>query len=252
MMVGVLWMFQALAFILVGLRLYTRLVVMSNYGWDDHFFNAAVVSYCPSSTILSLEGSSLPFSSAWLYNQTIDGRETCFMINGSYTSPQFLLLVYTILLTVAAHYGLGRTMTDPSSDSTSHALLLVNIAQTITSTTVILVKISIAVFLLRIVSTNRGQKIAVIIPVTVMSVIIGVASCILWFACTPISYSWDITVPGGHCNAVTEFWAALVSGISIVLVDIFYASFPWYLIRGLNMPKREKILIGTSMSFGYM
>lgn len=47
MMIGVLWMFQGIAFILVGLRLYTRLVVMSNYGWDDHFFNAAVVSILP-------------------------------------------------------------------------------------------------------------------------------------------------------------------------------------------------------------
>lgn len=44
MMVGVLWMFQLIAFILVGFRLYTRLVVMHIYGIDDHFFNFAVVS----------------------------------------------------------------------------------------------------------------------------------------------------------------------------------------------------------------
>lgn len=56
MMLGVMWMFQAIAFILVGLRLYTRLVVMSNYGWDDHFFNAAVVSILsPFLTMLSLK-----------------------------------------------------------------------------------------------------------------------------------------------------------------------------------------------------
>lgn len=155
-------------------------------------------------------------------------------------------------MTVAAHYGLGRTMTDPASSDTSHALLLVNIGQTVTSVTVILVKISIAFFLLRIVGTNRGQSIAVIIPVTLMSIIVFVAAWVLWFACTPVSYSWDITVPGGHCNGVTEFWAALISGISIVVVEVFYASFPWYLVYGLQMPKREKILIGTSMSFGYM
>lgn len=47
MTLGVMWMFQVIAFLLVGLRLYTRLVVMSNYGWDDHFFNAAVVSLLP-------------------------------------------------------------------------------------------------------------------------------------------------------------------------------------------------------------
>lgn len=56
MMLGVLWMFQAIAFILVGLRLYTRLVVMSNFGWDDHFFNAAAVS-----------------SNSWFYNVGIEG-----------------------------------------------------------------------------------------------------------------------------------------------------------------------------------
>ncbi|KUI70304.1 hypothetical protein VM1G_06441 [Cytospora mali] len=232
-MLGVMWMFQAIAFILVGLRLYTRLVVMSNYGWDDHFFNAAVGRLFAATTFLA---------------KTKDNRG----IRLGTPTAYFLLLVYTVLMTVAACFGLGQTMTDPSSAATSHALLLVNIGQTVTSITIIFVKISIAMFLLRIVNTNRGQMIAVIIPVTVMSIIVFVAAWVLWFACTPVSYSWDITVPDGHCNPATEFWAALVSGVSIVIVEVFYASFPWYLIRGLQMPKREKILIGTSMSFGYI
>lgn len=48
MMVGVLWMFQVIAFILVGLRLYTRLVVVHAYGIDDHFFNLSVVNKPPT------------------------------------------------------------------------------------------------------------------------------------------------------------------------------------------------------------
>lgn len=43
-MVGVLWMFQCIAFALVAIRLYARLVVVQTYSWDDHCFNAAVVS----------------------------------------------------------------------------------------------------------------------------------------------------------------------------------------------------------------
>lgn len=43
MMLGVMWMFQIIAFGLVSLRLYARLNVVQTYGWDDHFFNAAVV-----------------------------------------------------------------------------------------------------------------------------------------------------------------------------------------------------------------
>lgn len=42
-MIGILWMLTFIAFVLVGLRLYTRLVVIHNYGWDDHFFNLSVV-----------------------------------------------------------------------------------------------------------------------------------------------------------------------------------------------------------------
>lgn len=44
MLVGVLWMFQCIAFALVALRLYARLVVVQTYGWDDHLFNITVVS----------------------------------------------------------------------------------------------------------------------------------------------------------------------------------------------------------------
>lgn len=43
MMLGIMWMFQIIAFSLVSLRLYARLNVVQTYGWDDHFFNTAVV-----------------------------------------------------------------------------------------------------------------------------------------------------------------------------------------------------------------
>ncbi|KAG6368837.1 hypothetical protein INS49_003053 [Diaporthe citri] len=187
MMVGIMWMFQVIAFILVGFRLYTRLVVMHIYGIDDHFFNFAV----------------------------------------------FCLLVYVILMTVAARYGLGQEMTNPASEETSRAQLLVNVGQTVTSVAAISIKISIACFLLRIVGVNTAQKVAIIIPVALMSLSVFIAIWLIWFSCKP-------------------FWAPLVSFVMILVVELWYASFPWYLIRGLEMPRREKILIGTSMSISYI
>lgn len=59
MMLGIIWMFQFIAFILVGLRLYTRLVVVHNYGIDDHFFNFAVVSAADLFNLHSVNRSSL-------------------------------------------------------------------------------------------------------------------------------------------------------------------------------------------------
>lgn len=116
----------------------------------------------------------------------------------------------------------------------------------------ILVKASIAIFLLRIVASERTHKIAVLAPVVIMSVVVMIALLCLWFSCTPISYSWDLSIPGGQCNGEEQFVVALVAGLSIVVVEVFYASFPWLLVRKLQMPRKEKILVGSCMSFGYM
>lgn len=40
----VLWTFVGLVFIFAGLRLYTRLSVVKQFGWDDHIYLAASVS----------------------------------------------------------------------------------------------------------------------------------------------------------------------------------------------------------------
>jgi len=36
------------------------------------------------------------------------------------------------------------------------------------------------------------------------------------------------------------------------LLDFFYALFPWYMLRSLDIPRGKKILICTSMSFGVL
>lgn len=165
---------------------------------------------------------------------------------------QVLLLVYNILCTVASTYGLGQTQMIPPSDDESNALLLVNIAQSVININAVFIKLSIASFLLRLVPSNRTRKIILLLPVILMSIAVIVGMILLWFACTPIEYSWKLGIPGGYCNAEEEFLVALIGGLCIVLAEIFYASFPWYLIWPLQMPKREKILIGVCMSFGYL
>ncbi|KAJ4397469.1 hypothetical protein N0V93_001698 [Gnomoniopsis smithogilvyi] len=205
MMVGVLWMFQAIAFALVALRLYARLVVVQTYGWDDHCFNVAVL----------------------------------------------LLLLYTVLVTVSATFGVGRLQEDPEAQS--DAFLFVNISQTVVSLASIFVKLSIAIFLYRLVSSNRRQKFAIAIPTIILIGFLLATVCVLWFSCTPISYNWDVTSRGeGSCNDMLQFEMLLAGGLSIPAVEVFYASFSWYLIRGLQIPKTEKVVIGTCMSIGYL
>lgn len=163
-----------------------------------------------------------------------------------------MLLVYNILITVATRYGLGQPVTDIAAPHVTRAFLLVAIGQTVSFVAVIAIKASIACFLLRIVGNFTAKQFAIIIPVSVMSVVVFVSGWVQWFSCTPTSYAWDISIPGGRCDYERQFWASLFPGVTVVLVELWYASYPWYLIKGLQMPKREKILIGTSMSVGYL
>lgn len=126
------------------------------------------------------------------------------------------------------------------------------IAQTMTCVAISSIKISIACFLLKMVGQNRAHQVLIVLPVALMVLALFISTWILWFSCEPLNYAWELSIPGGHCDSPRQALAVLVAGSTIALVELWYASFPWYLIRGLRMPKREKILIGTSMSMSYM
>lgn len=166
-----------------------------------------------------------------------------------------ILLVYNILCTVSSSYGLGQPLSDPPSADQSFAQLLVNVAQCVITLDAVVVKTSIAVFLLRLVAPVGGSRrhaAALLAPAALLGAILTASTTALWFACTPVSYSWTLGVPGGHCNGEEEFILGIVGGLSIVLAELFYASYPWYLIWRLQIPRREKFMIGICMSFGYL
>lgn len=146
---------------------------------------------------------------------------------------------------------MGRIEADAEAES--QAFLLINIAQTVVSFATIFVKLSIAIFLYRLVSSNRRQKIAIVVPTILFVAIIISTICVLWFSCTPISYNWDVaSMEQGTCNEALQFEFLLVGGLSIPVIEIFFATFSWYLIRGLQLPKTEKTVIGACMSIGYV
>lgn len=142
---------------------------------------------------------------------------------------------------------------EEDAEAQSRAFLLINSAQTVVSFSIISVKLSIAVFLYRLVSSNRRQKIAIVVPTILFIGVLLSAVCVLWFSCHPISYSWDVTSRGGgECDDALQFELLLAGGLAILLIEIFYATFSWFLIRGLQMPKTEKTVIGGCMSIGYL
>jgi hypothetical protein len=72
-----------------------------------------------------------------------------------------------------------------------------------------------------------------------------------WLSCVPLNYVYDRRIPGGHCPIDTRPTSYILC-VSTVLVDFFFAIFPWIIVWDLQMPKREKYTIAGSMSLGLM
>ncbi|KAL6880043.1 hypothetical protein HDV57DRAFT_104172 [Trichoderma longibrachiatum] len=209
-MLAVLWSLTSLALVFVLLRLYTRLRILRAYGADDYFYNAAFAT----------------------------------------------LLVYDIMMTIASMYGFGRNIDDvlaikgpvDGMESVTRAILYSAIGQTILVFGTILCKTSLALFLVRLVPDRRSH-IIIWVPNGFLATGIVASLFVFWFSCQPTAYLWDRRIPGGKCT-IDPGPISMYAGAWSVTVDFWYAVFPWYLLWNIQMPKREKRVIATSLSLG--
>ncbi|KAI0522291.1 hypothetical protein F5B22DRAFT_660609 [Xylaria bambusicola] len=165
-----------------------------------------------------------------------------------YNAAFMLFLNYNVLLQLAAKYGFGRDIVDiDSPDDLSRAILYEAIGQTLLITGNVFAKLSIGCFLDRLV-TSRTHKVAIWKPALAFSLIVMISIIVFWFSCQPTAYLWDRRIDG-RCD-IDPGPAAVLAGASSVFVDLWYSGFPWYLLYTINMPLKEKLVVGSSMSLG--
>ncbi|KAM5364981.1 hypothetical protein ACJZ2D_011241 [Fusarium nematophilum] len=85
-----------------------------------------------------------------------------------------------------------------------------------------------------------------------MLLLMGAAiSCMFcfWLQFSPIAFPWDSAIPGDKCQ-LNVLPAYIILGILSVLIDFFFAVFPWFFMWNLHMNQREKPIILASMSLG--
>ncbi|KAF5002153.1 hypothetical protein FDECE_10715 [Fusarium decemcellulare] len=159
------------------------------------------------------------------------------------------LLLFTVFINVSAMYGFGQNMSDiPSTRDKMKAVLFECISQTFNVLGMALAKWSLGLFLLRIVP-HTWQKLAIW---TAMLLLMGATlSCLFcfWFQCSPPAFLWDRTIPGGRCE-VDQLPVSIILGTACVVVDFFFAIFPWIVLWNLQMNQREKYVILGSLSLG--
>ncbi|KLU83911.1 hypothetical protein MAPG_02960 [Magnaporthiopsis poae ATCC 64411] len=177
------WSVTGVAAVCFFLRLYTRLVVVKSYGWDDTIYNGSFV----------------------------------------------LLLACMIMVHISALYGLGQdqqALWNDSPDRLTKALLYLIIGQIFGVSTMGVAKVSLGLFLLRLV-TVRWHRVAIWTAIGILFLVTGVTSFVFAFQCAPPAYLWDKTIEGGYCPIpITPF--AVLLGAACVAADVFFAVFPWY------------------------
>ncbi|KAH8169992.1 hypothetical protein LIA77_10536 [Sarocladium implicatum] len=171
--------------------------------------------------------------------------------NASYAT----LLIYDVMMTISSMYGFGRDMTEiielqgevKGMEAITHAILYSAIGQTVLVFGTALSKISLGLFLLRL-TTRRRDQIAIWIPNFFLSSAVVISLFVFWFSCEPRQYLWDRRL-GGSCP-IDPGPISMYAGSWSVIVDFWYAAFPWLLLWNVQMPRREKFIIATSLSLG--
>lgn len=68
------------------------------------------------------------------------------------------------------------------------------------------------------------------------------------FQCTPIAYSWNKAIVGGHCINVHVMW--IVQDVLFLVLDIYVVVLPLPMIWNLQITRPEKIAVSGMFLLG--
>ncbi|CAM1502522.1 Fc.00g045060.m01.CDS01 [Cosmosporella sp. VM-42] len=158
-----------------------------------------------------------------------------------------LILLYTIFMHISANYGFGQPITTLDIDDAVKAVYYELIGQTFAVIGMGVAKVSLGLFLVRIVM-ETWHKVAIWLAMGSLMAVSVLTAIVLWVQCIPSASVYDPRVKGVCHIAISPI--AITLGVWCATVDFFFAIFPWVFIWGLNMKRKEKITIAGSMSFG--
>lgn len=115
-----------------------------------------------------------------------------------------------------------------------------------------LIKVSVAVFLLRI----AVKKVFVYI-LQISMVVVVIWTIVIFFVdifqCRPVSAQWDFTIKNAKCITGDQFVGAAISvSIMCIVTDWLYALIPIPMIWNVQMTKQAKVTVGFILSLGIL
>ncbi|KAJ3464687.1 hypothetical protein MRS44_009473 [Fusarium solani] len=160
-----------------------------------------------------------------------------------------LMTVFAILTTIACAHGMGQHVDDLETYQFSDALLYLLCAQSVVSMAIGMGKVTVAVFLLRIVtaSWHRWFLWFCIASMMILSIFLSIA---VFAQCTPVESIWNPLLIDQKVCYLSLTVVAFIDCAYAAAMDFALAAFPWIALRGLKMKRKERISICVSLSLG--
>ncbi|KAF7889316.1 uncharacterized protein EAF01_010809 [Botrytis porri] len=158
----------------------------------------------------------------------------------------FMLMPYTVACTAATTQGFGQHSSDLTIEAFANATRSEIIGQTFCIIGIATSKASASVFLLRLAVVEWHKWILYITMFAVTGIAV-VCALFDFIRCDPIAHVWNPYIPA-KCWVSTEQFTAM--SLAVGAADFILAALPWIILWKLNMKKKEKILITSSMSLG--
>lgn len=157
-------------------------------------------------------------------------------------------ILYTIFVTMATHYGLGRLYADVGDPTIYFTAVKYELFSQVAGIMVIGIgKAAVGVFLLRIVR-NKIQIWFIYACLAITAIITLFASITVIVQCSPVEKSWNPMTPGTCWVDFSK--VGYTVGSWFVAADLAFATLPWFVVWDLNMKKKEKITVACGLSLG--
>lgn len=167
---------------------------------------------------------------------------------------QILALTNFTLLCIATTYGLGRRARFVSRANRTKTLQILFASQLLFYWAIALIKLSVALLLVRIKTTPRWRAFLYSI-MSMLALVVIVQTFFQFLQCRPFSVYWDPTMKlrtgGVQCIPMGIVTGNIVAGSTVhVATDIIFSLIPISFIRKLQRPTEEKIFLCALMGLG--
>jgi hypothetical protein len=166
---AVSWIECGLALVAVIARMYSRVEILHNIGWDDWTMLFTMVGY----------------------SYLTQSKETNFL--------QLLAFICTVFVTLEVQFGVGRHIVYLQPPDIVQAVKMIWMTQPFSTMSACFGKISVALLLMRLMNRNKRQELVLWFIIISLFIVNLMCVIVTFSQCTPVWQLWEGPRPNPYC-----------------------------------------------------